>query len=82
MGFGLGSGHSPIAAATMMRISGPQPRMNRPRPTRTQRDCRYSRMSSRLSGRRPNGSRLSCGRNARGRKAVQRQTKRRAGEAT
>src|SRR5213596_903456 len=30
----------------------------------------------------PNGSRLSCGRNARGRKAVERQTKRLAGEAT
>src|SRR2546430_6864054 len=44
MGFGLGSGHSPIAAATTMTISGPQPRMKRPRPTRTQPDCRYSRM--------------------------------------
>src|SRR2546422_11429042 len=30
----------------------------------------------------PNGSRLSCGRNGRGRKAVERQTKRLAGEAT
>src|SRR2546426_8612949 len=30
----------------------------------------------------PNGSRLSCGRNARGRKAVEWQTKRLAGEAT
>src|SRR5207244_8990737 len=30
----------------------------------------------------PNGSRLSCGRNARGRKAVQRQIKRLVGEAT
>src|SRR2546429_6480842 len=30
----------------------------------------------------PNGSRLSCGRHARGRKAVERQTKRLAGEAT
>src|SRR5207253_1006490 len=30
----------------------------------------------------PNGSRLSCGRNARGRKEVERQTKRLAGEAT
>src|SRR5437899_6973420 len=30
----------------------------------------------------PNGSRLSCGRNARGRKAVERQKKRLAGEAT
>ena len=30
----------------------------------------------------PNGSRLSCGRKARGRKAVERQTKRLAGEAT
>jgi len=30
----------------------------------------------------PNGSRLSCGRNARGRKAAERQTKRLAGEAT
>ncbi len=29
----------------------------------------------------PNGSRLSCGRSARGRKAVKRQTKRRASEA-
>src|SRR2546422_8081246 len=43
-GIRIGIGHSPIAAATMMRISGPQPRMKRPRPTRTQRDCRYSRM--------------------------------------
>src|SRR5207244_2064522 len=33
-------------------------------------------------GMRPNGSRLSCGRNARGRKAAERQTKRLAGEAT
>ena len=31
---------------------------------------------------RPNGSRLSCGRNARWRKAVERQIKRLAGEAT
>ena len=31
---------------------------------------------------RPNGSRLSCGRSARGRKAVERQTTRLAGEAT
>ncbi len=31
---------------------------------------------------RPNGSRLSCGRSARGRKALERQTKRLAGEAT
>ncbi len=31
---------------------------------------------------RPNGSRLSCGRNARGRKAAERQTKRLASEAT
>src|SRR5205823_22655 len=30
----------------------------------------------------PNGSRLSCGRNVRGRKAVERQTKRLASEAT
>jgi len=30
----------------------------------------------------PNGSRLSCGRNARGRKAVEPQIKRLAGEAT
>src|SRR5438067_7652870 len=30
----------------------------------------------------PNGSRLSCGRNGRWRKAVERQTKRLAGEAT
>ena len=30
----------------------------------------------------PNGSRLSCGRNARRRKAVERQTKRLASEAT
>src|SRR5438309_11806092 len=30
----------------------------------------------------PNGSRLSCGRNTRGRKALERQTKRLAGEAT
>src|SRR6184192_96447 len=30
----------------------------------------------------PNGSRLSCGRNARGRKAVEWQTKRLVGEAT
>ncbi len=30
---------------------------------------------------RPNGSRLSCGRNARGRKAAERQTKRLASEA-
>src|SRR5438552_1494966 len=30
----------------------------------------------------PNGSRLSCGRDARGRKAVEPQVKRRAGEAT
>ncbi len=30
----------------------------------------------------PNGSRLSCGRNARRRKAVERQIKRLAGEAT
>src|SRR2546428_3711736 len=30
----------------------------------------------------PNGSRLSCGRNTRRRKAVEQQTKRRAGEAT
>jgi len=29
----------------------------------------------------PNGSRLSCGRNARGRKVVEQQTKRLAGEA-
>ncbi len=30
----------------------------------------------------PNGSRLSCGRNPRGRKVVERQTKRLGGEAT
>jgi len=30
----------------------------------------------------PNGSRLNCGRNARGRKAVEPQTKRLAGEGT
>src|SRR2546422_5381958 len=38
--------------------------------------------SEKLDGALPNGSRLSCGRNARWRKAVERQKKKLAGEAT
>ena len=33
IGFGLGSGQSPTAAATMMKSRGPTPRINRPSPT-------------------------------------------------
>jgi len=39
-------------------------------------------MTMRIRAEPPNGSRLSCGRNARWRKAMEPQTKRLAGEAT
>src|SRR3981189_3143771 len=55
-GFGLGSGHSPTAAAKMMVRSGAAPMTSKASPTLTHVDLRYSRMDKcgltmRLSGR-------------------------------
>jgi len=43
-GFGLGSGHKPMAAAAIMNRSGPALTISRPIPTLTHDERRYSRM--------------------------------------
>ena len=42
IGLGFGSGQRPIAAATMMKSSGPAPTTRSPIPARTHQDCRYA----------------------------------------
>lgn len=46
IGFGLGSGHSPTAARTMIVRSGPQLNTNNPIPILTGRDFSYLRIAS------------------------------------
>jgi hypothetical protein len=41
IGFGLGSGQAPMAAAMMMNRRGPEPKSRSAKPTRTNREAQY-----------------------------------------